>query len=426
MATLDPTQVKLSAPAAEARPVVENPEVRKTTYERKCKDWLIAFRDWSLPRSEAPESYHMWAGLFTLASVLKRKVKIPKNVLGGWEVSPTLYVMFVAPPGKARKSTTAGYTEDLLREIPTVERVGTAITKEQLLKKLAETRDSSLSIFSSEFAMFIQKSGPDMYDVLTHLFDANRDVSVETIGRPMDFAEKPCVNLLACTTPDWISNNMPEYVIGGGFASRVIFVFEERARRYQLFYDNDPNIDWNEIQNLRDGLVSDLAHIASTIEGDFDIAADAREYMQEWYERNAEHNISGNHRLEGYYQRKPAHIFKLAMLLHIARSDTLVLELNDIMGAMVILSESEKNLPQTFEQIGKNPYTVDLMRMLNFIRSRKVVTKRDLLAAFYQSADPRKLHELIQGLIDMGQVRMLSDEDDPHNAGKMRIFYTGK
>lgn len=392
------------------------------TYVRKCDNWLLSFREWSLPRSESPESYHMWAGLFTLASVLKRRVKIPKKILGGWEVSPALYVIFVAPPGKARKSTSASYTEDLLREIPTVDRVATSITKEQLLKKLSESRDSSLSIFSSEFAMFIQKSGPDMYDVLTHLFDSNRDVSVETIGRPLDFAEKPCVNLLACTTPEWISNNMPEYVIGGGFASRVAFVFEERARRYQLFYDLDTSVDWTKLDAIRSDLVSDLAHIASAIEGEFSIDPQARDFLEKWYRNSAEKNISGNHRLEGYFQRKPAYVFKLAMLLRVAYSDELIITLQDAEGAMEIMNDMERNLPQTFEQIGSNPYTVDMMRILSFIKTKRNVRKRDVMAAFYQSADPRKLNELISGLADMGKIRMVADEDDPHSQAKMRLI----
>lgn len=398
---------------------------------RKCSNWLLTFRDWSLPRSEAPESYHLWTGLFTLASVFKRRVRVPKKILGGWDVAPTLFVIFVAPPGKARKSTTAGYSEDLLGEIPTVERVATSITKEQLLKKLSEVSDASLSIFSSEFAMFIQKSGFDMYDVLTHLFDANRDVSVETIGRGLDFAEKPCVNLLACTTPDWIAKNMPETVIGGGFASRVIFVFEEKVRRHKLYYE-EGDVNWDLLSRQRDDLVEDLMHMATAIEGDFTITDEAKEFMGSedvnkpgWYQKHAARDTSINYRLQGYYERKPAHVHKIAMLLHLAYSDELELNLQDFMGALEILDDLELKLPRTFENIGKNPFSVDLMRMLDFVRMKKEVSKREMMATFYQSADPRKLNELIQGLIDMGEVKLFVDPDDPHNISKQKLRYAG-
>lgn len=363
-----------------------------------------------------------------MSSVLKRNITFPKKILGGWEIPPHLFIIFVAPPGKARKSTTAAYAEDLLSEIPIVERVATSITKEMLLKKLSEVDDSSLSIFSSEFAMFIQKSGNDMYDVLTHLFDANRDVSVETLGRQLDFAAKPCVNLLACTTPDWISNNMPEHVIGGGFASRVIFVFEEEVRRAQLYYD-ELGIDWEEMQRLRGDLVTDLMHMATTVNGEFKIEKKPHDYMEDWY-----HNVikvqataaGDNYRLQGYYERKPAYAHKLAMLLHVAYSDELILTMEDCLGAIAILEDVELKMPRTFANIGRNPYATDMNHMLTFIRKRKEVTKRDLKANFFQSADPRKLEELIQGLVDMGKVRMYVDEEDPHNQGKTKIVWAGK
>lgn len=390
---------------------------------RKCENWLATFRDWSLPRSEAPESYHLWAGLFTLASVFRRQLKIPKSILGGWEVSPTLFVIFVAPPGKARKSTTAYYSEELLREIPIVERCATSITKEQLLKKLSDSKDSSLSIFSSEFAMFIQKSGFDMYDVLTHLFDANRDVSVETIGRTLDFAEKPCVNLLACTTPDWVANNMPETVIGGGFASRVIFVFEERSRRYKLIHDEN-EIDWVEMDRMKKALVSDLLHF-STLTGEFKLAPGVGKWLDNedpkalgWYQKHMNGGTTTNYRLQGYHERKPAHMFKLAMLMHLSYSDELILTQPDIESALSILESLEVKLPKTFENIGRNPNAVDIMRILDFIRSKGEASMRDVLRQFYQVAEGWKLRDMIQGLVDMGEIKLYVDGSDPNNNSK--------
>lgn len=395
---------------------------------RRCKNWLSTFRDWSLPRSEAPESYHLWAGLFTMASVFRRQLKIPKSILGGWEVSPTLFIIFVAPPGKARKSTTAGYSEELLREVPIVERCATSITKEQLLKKLSDSKDSSLSIFSSEFAMFIQKSGFDMYDVLTHLFDANRDVSVETIGRTLDFAEKPCVNLLACTTPDWVANNMPETVIGGGFASRVIFVFEEKSRRHKLIHDIN-EIDWAATEKMKVDLINDLLHF-STLEGDFKLAPDLGKWLDNedptnpgWYQKHMNGATPTNYRLQGYHERKPAHMFKLAMLIHLSYSDELIITQNDVNAALDILESLEMKLPKTFENIGKNPYATDIMRILDFIRDKGEASMRDVLRQFYQAAEAWKLRDLIQGLVDMGEIQLYVDPDDANNISKTILRY---
>lgn len=361
--------------------------------------------DWSLPRSEAPESYHIWAGLFTLASVLKRKVLVPKKYLGGWEVSPTLFIIFVAPPGKARKSTTAFYAEDLLRQVPQVKMASSAMTKEVLLKKLADVVDSSISIFSSEFAVFIQKSGVEMFDLLTHLFDANKDISSETLSRGIDFAEKPCVNLLAATTPDWISANMPESIIGGGFASRVIFVFEEKKRRSKLYHTD---FDQATALKVKQDLVDDLCHLATDIEGEYAITEQAQSFMEKWYEENDERNPVSNYRLEGYYQRKPAHIHKVAMLFKASYSDELVLEIQDFETAIKLLDNLEKKLPKTFANIGKNQYTTEMDRIVDFVAMKGSVHERDIKAKFYHAAQPYILKQLIDALISMGRLKLIN------------------
>lgn len=304
-----------------------------------------------------------------------------------------------------------------------MERAATAMTKEQLLKKLSDVNDASLSIFSSEFAMFIQKSGYDMYDVLTHLFDANRDVSVETIGRPLDFAEKPCVNLLACTTPDWIANNMPETVIGGGFASRVIFVFENKVRRLKLYYD-DSDINWEKIEQQRNDLLSDLMHLAVNIEGEFTISKPVQKYVEGWYnDHEAKTEGDSNYRLQGYFQRKPAHVHKIAMLLHLAHDDSLELMKEDFDAAFEIFNDLEIKLPKTFENIGKNPFSADMGHMLDFIKEHKDIPRRTVMAKFLQVADPRRLNELVQGLIELGEVKLYVDPEDPHNLSKHRLRY---
>lgn len=384
-------------------------------YIRKCENWLQTFHDWSLIRSEAPESYHLWTGLFTLASCLKRRVRIPKKILGGWEVSPSLYVMFIAPPGKARKSTTSTYSEDLLQYVEVVERCSTQVTKEKLIEKLGTSRDASLSIFSSEFSNFIQKSGPDMYDVLTLLFDANRQISAETLSRKMDFAEKPCVNLLACTTPGWVAANMPEDVIGGGFASRVIFVVEEASRRKKLLY-KDGELDWTLLESQRETLVEDLRHIAINIEGDFEFDEEAWEATEAWYHKSEE--TAANYRLQGYYERRPAHLMKLMMLIHISYSDELVLNKIDFETALTILEDLERKLPKAFEHIGKNPYTSDMMKIVEFIERKGKVTYKELAANFYQVADPRTFESLVEGLVSIGKLAKFSNEDDPMSRSK--------
>lgn len=376
-------------------------EIKK--YERKCKNWLVDFGRWTLPRSEAPETFIFWTALFSLSSVLKRKVFVPKRLLGSWSASPNLYILFIAPPGRARKSTTANYVEDLLDNIPNLTRAPELITKEKLLERLVKSNDASMCIVAPEFGEFIAKSGPSMYGFLTNMYDGKKNISEDTFTRGANFADKPCVNLLGATTPEWVAENMPESVIGGGFASRVIFIYEEKVRRRKIWYDD---INQVEINQLHANLQADLLHIAENLSGEFIPTPEAKEWLDKWYTKNADEGDSSSYKLSGYFERKPAHILKIAMLLHIAHSDSLVLEVRDLEDAVRQLKILEEKLPVVFQSVGGNPYTADIYRILEYITEKGRVSKEEVRRHFLHAATPSMLIELIDSLGAMGFIEI--------------------
>lgn len=370
-------------------------------YQRQCDNWLTEFGRWTLPRSEAPQTFIFWTGLFTLSCAIRRHVKIPKSILGSWEVSPNLYVLFIAGAGKARKSTTANYAEELLDEIPHITKSPELITKESLLSTLVKSDDASMSITASEFGEFMAKSGPDMYGFLTNLYDGKKKISVSTLSRGVEFVERPCINLLGATTPEWVAANMPESVIGGGFASRVIFIFEEQVRRRQLYFET---LDHEALEEIKKRLIADLEHIATRIHGEFKIDPEAADFMEHWYRNTADAGKAEQYKLHGYFERRPAHAHKLAILIHLAYSDELVLTKKDFEMAIGYLTVIEKRLPQTFEAVGKNPYTVDMNRILEYIHQHGRVTRQQLYSQFYHVAAPAMLKELVEGIAEMGYI----------------------
>lgn len=374
---------------------------------RKCENWLSAYNKWTIPRSEAPESFIFWTGLFCLSSALRRKVFIPKSLLGSWACAPNLYILFIARAGKARKSTTSAYAEELL-DFPEICKSPELITKEALLNKLVKSNDASMCIIAPEFGEFIAKSGPAMFGFLTNMYDGKKKIDSATLLRGGEFAEKPCVNLLGATTPEWVAENMPESVIGGGFASRVIFIFEDKVRRRKLFYDD---IDQELMQRLQKDLITDLQHIAENISGEVSFAPDAKEFFEDWYIKNAE-GEDPNHKLSGYYERRPAHILKVATCHHVAYSDDLVLNKVDLEGAIEIVKAAEHKLPQIFQNIGRNPYTVDIYRILDYITEKGRVSRVSVRRHFMHAATPKLLDELIDGLHAAGYISLEIVGDD--------------
>lgn len=345
-----------------------------------------------------------------------------KGLLGSWEASPNLYILFIAQAGRARKSTTANYAETLLDEIPNITKAPELITKEELLRQMARSQDAAMSIAAPEFGEFMVKSGVDMYSFLTNAYDGKKKLGSATITRAHDFAERPCINLLGATTPEWVAANMPESVIGGGFASRVIFIFEERVRRRKIIYDD---VDYEALDALKQDLLADLTHISTQIQGDFSFTEEAKRFFKQWYEESADQDEVKDYKLQGYFERKPAHVLKVAQLLHIAYSDELVLNIDDIKLAIGVVEQIEHKLPETFQSIGKNPFNTEVKRIINFVKQNGRVYERDLRREFRHAALPKQLEELINDLCLSGDLVMKIEPSMEGGAPK-RYFVYGK
>ena len=83
-------------------------------YKRNFPSWLDTYVTYAA-HTEAPKLMHFWAGVWTIAGVLRKRVWMDQ-VAFRWV--PNFFIVFVAPPGIVSKSTTAGFAEAFLRDIP--------------------------------------------------------------------------------------------------------------------------------------------------------------------------------------------------------------------------------------------------------------------------------------------------------------------
>ena len=352
---------------------------------RLLEHWIKAYMSYS-SHSEAPDKMHFWVAISTIAGALRRRVWIDQ---GYFQWTPNFYIILVAPAGIVSKSTTLSIGMNLLKQLEGIKFGPDAVTWQALTQALAESNEqvlmssgeyfpmSCITIASSEFGTFLNPNDREMIDVLVSLWDGQLGVwEKRTKTQGSDRIENPWINIAACTTPGWIAGNFPEYLIGGGFTSRCIFVYAETKRRLVAYPSNDLPLEFIDIQKK---LVHDLEAI-SLLRGPFILSPQALAWGTGWYEEHYKSKPKhlDNERFAGYLARKQTHIHKLAMVLSAAYKDELVITQSDLSAAAEIVTALEADMPQVFDKIGIQGPAKFSAEVISLVRSYKEISQEDL------------------------------------------------
>lgn len=346
---------------------------------RLLKDWLPAYLDYT-SGTEAPRLMHFWSGVSAIAGALRRRVWIDMK---RFQWTPNFYIIFVAKPGVVSKTTTMDLAMDLLKRVPGIHFGPDAITWQTLPGELSNVNESflygedwlpmsPLTLASGELGSLIDPYNKEMMNFYIQIWEGRKSYDKKTKTSGSDAVEAPWVNMIGCTTPHWIADNMPTAAIGGGFTSRCIFVYGEKKERFIALPDEFiiPNHE-----AVTSALVADLEHIATALVGPFTINEEARAWMRKWYENlwTVTAAESDEAFLEGYIARKQTHLMKLSMILSVSRSDALVVEKGDFELAEIMLKQTEVDFAKVFSRIGKSEESLQADRFIQYVKRQGAV-----------------------------------------------------
>lgn len=310
----------------------------------------------------SPESFSLWTGISVIASALQRKVFIPVNQFMCY---PNNYIILIGPPGTMKSTAMRAGREILEGAVPNLTLATDSTTREKLIINLSNAlRDGhcSMTAHSTELASFFTSSKIDMVNFLTDIYDSPLTWSHDTKLGGKNTIKAPCLNLLAATTPDSFSKEVPAETSGIGLTSRMVFQHEQKPRKRPWRTPPDPNK-----AKLRDLIRQDLAQIAA-MKGEYVIDPTADAFYDEWFQTQLEKpNTSGDKALDPYFARKHTHILKLSMVVAAAERDELVIYKQDIEQAMAILKDTEVNMSNVFAGYGANPLAFSLQQVAMII-----------------------------------------------------------
>lgn len=381
---------------------------------RHHKDWLQSFVEFA-SLGEAPLSFYFWTGISTIAGALRRRVWIDMKQFQ-WVANQ--YIILVAPPGIVSKSTTAAVGMNLLKEVPGINFGPDVVTWQKLVEDMGKAGEmvywpekelylpmSCVTISSSEFGNLLDPSNREMVDVLVSLWDGQPGSfkkSTKTSGN--DSIDNPWINIIACTTPAWISGNFPDYMIGGGFTSRCLFVYADKKRQLVAYpADHAPK----DYLTKRENLIADLERI-STLVGEFSISPEAKVWGSQWYDAHYanKHEHLSSEQFGGYLARKQAHIHKLAMILSASRSSSLEIDLITLKQAAALIDALEKDMPKVFGKIGLNPKTRALSDLAEIVAALGPITQQELYRKLSRQVTWQEFTPLLQSACEAGFVKL--------------------
>lgn len=367
---------------------------------RRTANWLTTYRDFVLPLVDAPESYVFWSGIFALSCALRRRVWLPKSYLGKWTCYPHMYLMFVGPPGMRKTTAIDHGARELLQQVDAIQAGPDFFTKEAVLEEMNRSADNSIYMTVDEFSNVMQKAGKDqnaVYEFFTGMYDSKTSLVSATKTQGTVALMKPCLNFFSATTPGWISDRMPEGVITGGFASRCIWVYEEKLRINKMFFDDVEG----DFQKMETDLLLDLIHISTQLEGPFVISPELREYLRFWETQEPPEELVMNDKLSGYLNRRKMHVAKLAMLHSVSVKDELVLTLEDWHWAENALQTFEPNLHKVFGGVGKNKYNTEIEKIVAYVRNAnffyaRTVPEKMIYEQFQSAVEPQAMKGILE------------------------------
>lgn len=398
--------------------------------DRQLNDWLKSYIEFT-SNTEPPLLFRTWSGISVIGSLLQRKCRLN---LGDFEVFyPNMYIVLVGPPAVG-KGTAMRPALEFLQDLG-VRLAPDKITLEKLIRVIASPTDSvvddlnedgemvqcNMVIFAPELTVFTsyKSKNEELMTALNDWYDCKDPWIYDTKNAGTDSISGIWVFLFGGTTPDLLREALPSGTgIGGGFTSRVIFVYEEKKDKIVII----PSLS-KEQKIIREHLMTDAARLYA-MQGQFKYTKEFIEYYTDWRLKNEHTPPFTDKNLEGYAGRRHVHLLKLSMIMSASRGSSMAITGTDFRSALDLLEATEVKMPNIFKGVGANPYAGTLHAIMELIAHKKTVDFSEIFNAYYCDAPPDMLEKMVYSLRKAGFCTIQFSGDE--NNRKATIKYKPK
>jgi hypothetical protein len=385
---------------------------------RHLSNWIKTYAEYT-KHLEAPDYFHFWTAVSTIAGALRGKVYID---MGYFKWKPNFFIIYVGPPGIVNKSTTMNTGMELLRVVPEIIFGPDSATWQGLTSAFEEAQlgvdtpkgfvtMSCITVAASELGTFLDPKNREMIDILVDLWDGRAIPWKRRLKHEGESTiTNPWLNFIGCTTPAWIEGNFPQYAIGGGFASRTVFVYGERKRNL-VSYPKRLLIE-RDFSHIKQKLVDDLIEISKLV-GEYHLSEEAFAWGDDWYKDHWLHRGDkfNDERFGGYIARKQTHLHKVAMVLAASRHEDMTIDLEDLVAAEAVVTDLEEQMPLVFSRVTDSRDARYSAAVVTACRQAGRATKESIWRRLFTCMSKQEFDLALQGAIMAGYVREINYGD---------------
>jgi hypothetical protein len=253
---------------------------------------------------------------------------------------------------------------------------------------------NSLAFCISELATLFSRDTSTLVTFFTDIWDGEKYI-YETKHCGENIIPRPCISFYAGTTPDFMSEAFDNKLIGTGFTARVVFVYEttKRFEKFELPERNDIQ------KNFVIDILTRLRKLAG-IYGHVQYSDEAFAYFKHYFEKiHPIRRPNSSPKMLPYYERKKVHAQKLAMAIHFADNDSLVIEKETCVRVLEVLETVESRMHLALSFGGKNFLAKVAKDVETFIRNSQVPqTFTDIWKEFVGDVKESELIEVLDYL----------------------------
>ncbi|MGH7746716.1 MAG: hypothetical protein ACREQ5_18470, partial [Candidatus Dormibacteria bacterium] len=322
-------------------------------------------------------------------------------------------------------STSIGLGMRLLKQVKGINFGPQITTWQSLITHVAEAGEmleingeeftmSCVTISLSEFGSFFDPSNRELVDNLTDMWDGKLGTIVkETKTNGSDTMVNPWINILACTTPEWISDNFNRSLVGTGFGSRPVFVYADRPNEF-ISYPKRNQTDKREQKTRELDLVEGLQEIAK-LKGEYLLTEEAYEWGDQWYVQFMENLLKNPNKTEaGFQGRRQTHVHKLAMVISASKGEFPMISKEILQEAEQRVRELDKDVTQIFSFIGQSALSRTAREMMEILSAKRSILKQSMYRTyFFRSMTVKEFDEALASAEATGQVVKSDGSENP-------------